>query len=106
MRLSIFLVIVAMVGIGIGFGLTRSVPSSAPAARPQEIPAIGKLGLPFGTVAEVKANLINGKSLNQLYYSEDYLLHVVEVDGHPLAEPVTLPFTMALRAEFPPELEK
>ncbi|HPF38830.1 MAG TPA: hypothetical protein P5081_18500 [Phycisphaerae bacterium] len=47
-------------------------------------PVIGSLGLPLGTVAEIRATIVDGDDLRMKAYQGAYLLRVTNVDGRPL----------------------
>ena len=70
-------------------------PNLAPltAAELTDRTVLGSLGLPLGTVANIRATLISGDELHEKGYSGKYLLRVNEVDGRTLPNPQVLEFS-------------
>jgi len=40
-----------------------------------------KLGVPFGTIAKIEAEIFDGSNLNRIEYGDDYLLKIKSVNG-------------------------
>jgi hypothetical protein len=59
-----------------------------------DAPVIGSLGLPLGTVTEIECSVFNGQETRMKEFSSSYLLRVKTVNGHPLAQPVEIPFVV------------
>lgn len=55
---------------------------------------LGELGAPLGTVVEVRASIVAGSELQSKRHQGCYLLRITEVDGHPLAVPAVMEFTV------------
>jgi hypothetical protein len=55
-------------------------------------PATGSLGVPFGTVVEIRATVIAGRELQSKALVSRYLLRVTEMNGRPLPTPQTMEF--------------
>jgi len=47
----------------------------------QSRPVIGSLGIPLGTVAEIKAKIVTGREIGDKRHAGRYVLRVTEVDG-------------------------
>ena len=58
-----------------------------------ELSVVGKLGLPLGTVTDVRATVMAGRELNDKGHQSDYLLRVTHVAGRGLDEPVAMEFS-------------
>ena len=63
-------------------------PTTGPAAQPP----IGALGLPLGTVAEIRATVVPGSSLGDKGHQGVYLLRVTHVNGRELPDPPLIEF--------------
>jgi hypothetical protein len=50
---------------------------------------VGTLGIPLGTVTEIRATIVSGDSKG---YEDHYRLRVTEVASHPLTRPMTIEF--------------
>jgi len=74
---------------------TPSLPeaSSISVDELNQIPVIGRLGVPMGDVALVKAVLVTDK---QDAFDGDYLLEVTQVNGKPCEPPILFPFEIHL----------
>lgn len=59
------------------------------------ISVIGKIGVPLGTVATVKATVVDGDSLQMKYYQGKYILKITEVNGVKLASEPVIEFSLA-----------
>ncbi len=55
---------------------------------------IGQLGVPLGTVVEIKATVVAGDELRRKQYQSAYLLRVTEVDGRALESPPVMTFSV------------
>ena len=64
-------------------GATAPPATTAPSVQPP----IGALGIPLGTVVDIRAVVVAGESLRMKQYQGEYLLRVTHVDGRALAEP-------------------
>lgn len=53
---------------------------------------IGQLGVPLGTVVEIKGAVVSGDDLRKKLYQGAYLLRVTEVDGRALESPPVITF--------------
>ena len=53
-------------------------------ASPSKDSVIGALGIPLGTVAEIRASIVAGSETRMMQYQSRYLLRVSEVNGRPL----------------------
>ena len=53
---------------------------------------IGQLGVPLGTVVEIKATVVAGDDLRRKQYQGAYLLRVTDVDGRLLESPPVMTF--------------
>lgn len=72
-----------------------AVPTTQPSLRElTEHPPTGELGLPLGTVVEIRATVIAGRELELKNYTFDYLLRVTEVNGRALPEQPLMRFTV------------
>ncbi len=60
-----------------------------------ERPVIGKLGVPLGTVTEIKAQIVAGDELRMKAYQGIYLLKVTHVAGVKLNKPPLLRFSVS-----------
>lgn len=58
----------------------------------REQPVIGDLGVPLGTITEIRGTIVAGRTLKTKLYSEEYLINVAEAGGHRLKEPRILSF--------------
>ena len=67
-------------------------PAPPATSRPVLRTPIGALGLPLGTVAEIRATVVPGDDLRMKQYAGEYLLRVTHVDGRELAEPPVMEF--------------
>src|ERR1700744_6062220 len=70
---------------------TTQVTVSTPTLTPP--PAVGELGVPFGTVVEIRATIFAGSTLNTKGDDGVYLLRVTEVNGQPLSWTPLMRFT-------------
>ncbi len=61
-----------------------------------ERPVIGKLGVPLGTVTEIKAQIVAGDELRMKEYQGIYLLKVTHVAGVKLNKPPLLRFSVSV----------
>jgi hypothetical protein len=80
-----------------GCGSTRPPqverPPAPPAtSRPVLRTPIGALGLPLGTVAEIRVTVFAGRELRMKRYDGEYLLRVTHVNGNELSEPQFVEF--------------
>jgi len=55
---------------------------------------IGKLGMPLGSPAVIKAVIVDGETMKDKIHSESYLLAVIEVNGSLLQDKPVLEFSL------------
>ena len=55
---------------------------------------IGDLGVPLGTVVEIRATIVAGSETRMKQYQSAYLLRVSEVGGRPLPQPQLMEFAV------------
>ena len=74
--------------------------TTAPAAEPP----VGRLGLPLGTVAEIRATVVAGRDLHDKGHQGQYLLRVTHVNGAALPGQRLMEFTVPFgRARLAPD---
>lgn len=86
---------------------TPAIAQQAPAEKPISLDEIsrrqvvGDLGVPLGTVVEIRATVFAGSELNSKGYDSIYLLKVTHVDGRELERPQLMEFSVPgfVRAE-------
>ena len=82
----------------IGTDTSRQLPATNPAATQRWVtsqpPVIGALGIPLGTVAEIRASVVAGSETGTKQHDGSYLLRVTEVDGRPIAAAPVLEFSI------------
>jgi hypothetical protein len=66
-----------------------------------ENPVVGALGLPLGTVVEIRGNVISGDELRLKAYAGTYLLRVKEVGGRARVPPAVMEFSAPFVASLP-----
>lgn len=85
--------IFAFMAMGCGGARNDVAPSTQPSLSSlTERPVVGALGVPLGTVTEIRARVVAGRELRAKAYEGAYLLRVMEVDGRPLAPPPVMEF--------------
>lgn len=85
---SSVILIAAVIGV-IYCGKLQNKPDSIPVSDLNQLPVIGKLGLPLGDVTTIRATIVDGDSLRMKRHSSSYLLKVREVNGVKLeSEPI------------------
>jgi hypothetical protein len=81
--------------------ITSTVLSQAPhtksilATELDQIDVIGELDVPLGTVVDIEATIVSGKSLRLKAFDGQYLLNVTKVDGKTLKKPRVCEFVAA-----------
>ena len=73
---------------GTHFHAVAPPATTAPSAQPP----VGALGLPLGTVADLRATVVAGSSLRDKRHSYQYLLRVTHVNGRDLPDPPLIEF--------------
>ena len=98
------LVVTVTSSLGMGCGSTRegsrqttrthtTQPSAdIPISQLRSAEVIGDLGIPLGTVAEIRATVFAGRELRLKRYASVYLLRVTSVNGRKLEHPVLIEF--------------
>lgn len=82
----------------IGTDTSRQLPTTNPAATQRWVTSqpsvIGALGIPLGTVAEIRASVVAGSETGTKQHDGSYLLRVTEIDGRPIAVAPVLEFSV------------
>jgi len=97
MQLRTPIIISALVFLAAGCATDRK--DAASATRPSasslaEHPIVGTLGVPLGTVVEIRAVIVAGSETRMKEYQSSYLLRVSKVDGQPLSLPPLMKFSV------------
>lgn len=95
LRTSAILTALTVVLAGCASDHNPAIPStqgSSPADG--KLPVIGGLGVPVGTVVEIRATIVAGSETRMKQYQSSYLLRVSEVDGRPLQQPQLMEFSV------------
>ena len=87
-------IFIFVVGLDLAFGDEKE-PKSISAESLNTIPVIGKLGVPLGQVAKIKAIVVDGDSLRTKGDSSSYLLKIAEVNGIKLDSEPIVDFSLA-----------
>jgi hypothetical protein len=93
MKLSPFLVCVAVAIASSSYG--QDQPTEAPITLKElnRRNVVGNLKLPLGTAVEIEAEVVSGRSLRRKGYDSLYLLKVTHVDGKELNAPPLMQFS-------------
>ncbi|NJM46648.1 MAG: hypothetical protein HC860_11255 [Alkalinema sp. RU_4_3] len=68
---------------------------------------MGKLGQPLGKIMTISGSVVSGSRSAKSNQPDDLALQVLQVNGQPLASPVTLPWTIFNTASVvPPKLNQ
>ena len=89
--LAIFLILAGAVGLR----SDEKKDSSIPVEALNTIAVIGKLGIPLGEVATVRATIVDGDSLRTKADMGSYLLRITEVNGEKLESAPIIDFFLA-----------
>jgi hypothetical protein len=65
-----------------------------------DLSVVGRLGLPLGTVTDVRSTVISGRELHEKGYQSSYLLRVTHVAARGLDEPVVMEFSTRGNSEL------
>jgi len=96
MKLKIYLTAATMVTACVWelHAQEEKVPKSISVESLNTISVIGRIGVPLGTVATVKATVVDGDSLQMKKYESIYLLKITEVNGVKLASETVIEFSL------------
>jgi hypothetical protein len=89
--ISALVVVVAGCAAGHNPAAPTTQRSSPAESKP---PVIGKLGVPLGTVVEIRATVVAGSETRMKQYQSAYLLRVSEVGRRPLPQPQLMEFSV------------